>query len=54
MRVFGVDLPVMPPIRPMLAKSTSLEEALALLPDVGPSLPVDDLHEPDEATVAVA
>jgi ATP-dependent DNA ligase len=32
--VLGVDLPVMPPIRPMLAKTTTLEKALALLPDV--------------------
>jgi ATP-dependent DNA ligase len=32
--VLSVDLPVMPPIRPMLAKATTLEKALALLPDV--------------------
>ena len=29
-----MDLPVMPPIRPMLAKTTTLDKALALLPDV--------------------
>jgi len=29
-----MDLPVMPPIRPMLAKVVSLEKALAMLPDV--------------------
>jgi ATP-dependent DNA ligase len=29
-----MDLPVMPPIRPMLAKTTTLEKALAMLPDV--------------------
>ncbi|MCM0620087.1 ATP-dependent DNA ligase [Nocardioides bruguierae] len=29
-----MDLPVMPPVRPMLAKTTTLEKALAMLPDV--------------------
>ena len=33
-RLSDVDLPVMPPIRPMLAKTTTLEKALAMLPDV--------------------
>jgi hypothetical protein len=33
-RLSDVDLPVMPPIRPMLARTTTLEKALALLPDV--------------------
>jgi len=33
-RVLSVDLPVMPPILPMLAKTTTLEKALALLPHV--------------------
>jgi ATP-dependent DNA ligase len=32
--VFGVDLPVMPPILPMLAKTTTLEKALSMLPYV--------------------
>ncbi len=32
--VGNVDLPVMPPIRPMLAKTTTLEKALALIPYV--------------------
>jgi hypothetical protein len=29
-----MDLPVMPPTHPMLAKTTTLEKALAMLPDV--------------------
>jgi len=32
--VGNVDLPVMPPIRPMLAKTTTLEKVIAMLPYV--------------------
>jgi hypothetical protein len=32
--VSWVDLPVMPPIQPMLAKPVSLEKALSMLPYV--------------------